>query len=185
MYEGPKNCINLSVGGSKIPDVNRDMDLFYTGKHDYFNSEHAIDINSMDITKVIICIGTNDILNTRTNVSRLYIPIQNMLRKAKLMFNCKVYLQSVIPIPDQPPGVANEVYMFNKIALKACISEECKYINVFDVFLKCNHFKKFFRVKRDGYLDIHPNREGQIIIARAYISIVRDRFDPQYHFRRY
>ena len=170
--------INLAKGGAKIPDVMKDMDSFFAGEHEYFNSEDAVSINLLDIKSVIISIGTNDILSSPRNVNRFFIPLQNLLRKAKLLFNCQVHFQSVVPIPSQPKHVADGVYTFNSLAVKACKSERCFYLDVFNKFLYCSSFAQFFNVKREGVCDIHPNRRGQGIIARAFIGVVRDHFDP-------
>lgn len=106
-----------------------------------------------------------------------------MLRKAKLLFDCNVYLQSVVPIPGKPPGVADSVYNFNNAAVKACKSEKCYYLDVFNEFLDCVSFEKYFRVyPNNTSIDIHPNRLGMSILARAYISVVRDKFDPFYRY---
>ena len=162
-----RTVINLSVGGSKIADMAKHMDLFYSQSHEYFQSKDAISLDKMNITNVIFCIGTNDILNARGNANRLYIPLQNMLRKAKLLFDCRIHLQSMIPIPSQPMYIADAVYAFNEVAVKACRAEKCYYINVFNDFLKCRDFSKFFYVKQK-HVDIHPNRLGQSILLIYY-----------------
>ena len=125
----------------------------------------------------IISVGTNDVLNARARASSLYIPLQNLMRKANLLFGCRVYFQSLIPIPNQPKFVAKSVYEFNDIAVKACRSERCYFVDVFDKFLECRNFSKFFVIKRNT-IDIHPNRLGQSIMARAFIPIIRNYFDP-------
>ena len=170
--------INLAQGGAKIIDVMKHMDSFFAGDHEYFSSDGALSINQISIKNVIISVGTNDILSSSRNVNRFFIPIQNLLRKAKLLFGCDVYFQSVIPIPSQPSHVANSVSIFNNLVMKACRAEHCFYMNVFNKFLECSSFDRFFSVKRNGDCDIHPNRRGQSIIAKSYISIVRDHFNP-------
>ena len=77
--------------------------------------------------------------------------------------------------------MAKKVYEFNEIALKVCRFERCYFIDLLDKFLKCRHFRKFFILKRNGEVDIHPNRLGNSILAKAYISIVRDYFNPRYN----
>ena len=132
----------------------------------------------MNIKNVIISVGTNDVLRSNGNVNRFYIPIQNLLRKAKLLFECQVYFQSVIPIPSKQSSTAKSVYEFNDLVIRACKSERCYFIDVFNEFLYCRSFDKFFDVKR-GVCDIHPNRTGLSILARAFIKIVRNHFDPR------
>ena len=173
-----KSVINLAVGGAKIPDMLKHMDQFFSGEHQYFQTEDAIPIDNMDINNVIFSVGTNDVLKIRHRVSSLYIPIQNLLRKAKAMFQCKIHFQGLIPIPNQPRETAQKVYEFNEMAIKACRSERCFYLEVISKFLECTHFEKFFIVKRNGETDIHPNRLGNSILARMYIAIVRDYFNP-------
>ena len=86
-----KSVINLAVGGAKIPGMLKHMDQFFSGEHQYFQTEDAIPIDNMNINNVIFSVGTNDVLKIRHRVSSLYIPIQNMLRKAKAMFQCKIH----------------------------------------------------------------------------------------------
>ena len=136
----------------------------------------------MNITNVIFSIGTNDVLKSPESTSRLYIPISNLLRKAKMLFQCKIHFQDLIPIPNQPAGVADAVYKFNGVAEKACRAEKCYLIQVFREFLRCNNFSKFYYVKKNGIIDIHPNKVGQSILAKSYISIVRDYFNPRSRF---
>ena len=173
-----KTVINLAVGGAKISDVQKHMDLFFSGEHDYYKTENAKTLDSMNVINVIISVGTNDVLKIRNRVSSLYIPIQNLLRKAKTLFKCKVHFQGLIPIPSQPRETADKVYEFNKIALKACQRERCYFLNVLDLFLNCNDFKKFFVLRRNGQVDIHPNKLGYSMLAKFYIKIVRDYFSP-------
>ena len=173
-----KSVINLAVGGAKIPDMLKHMDQFFSGEHQYFQTQNAIPIDNMNINNVIFSVGIHDVLKIRHRVSSLYIPIQNLLRKAKAMFQCKIHFQGLIPIPNQPRETAQKVYEFNEMAIKACRSERCFYLEVMSKFLECTHFEKFFIVKRNGETDIHPNRLGNYILARMYIAIVRDYFNP-------
>ena len=98
-----KHVINLARSGGKISDVCKDMDNFFKGSHEYFNSVSALKRDQMSVKNIIISVGTNDILNLNDSnkISRLYGPVQSMLRKAKYLFRCKVFIQSVIPIPGQ------------------------------------------------------------------------------------
>ena len=158
------------------------MNSFYTESHEYFDSESAVPLKNMNIKRVIICVGTNDILNTNIPITRLYIPIQQMLRKAQLLFQCKVVLQSVIPIPGKSRQVADMVYQFNRTAAEACRSLGCYFLDVFNDFLQCDSFRRFFAFRRNSReIDIHPNREGCSILARAYIVIIRGSFNPVIH----
>ena len=172
--------INLAEGGATIRDVSKSMEEFYSGKHQYFSSDGALKLEELDIKKVILSIGTNDILNIRDsrNINRLFSPLDNMLRKARSLFGCQVYAQSCIPIPGQRDDTRYATYEFNRILLRLCKQHRCYYLDVFEKFLNCWRFGELFVMKSDGRIDIHPNRAGMSILARSYIAIIRDYFDP-------
>ena len=181
-----KLVVNLSVSGSKIKHMTEHMDNFISQNHEYFKSPEAVPIDKMNITNVIFCIGTNDILNADTTdaIGRLYTPLEKLLRKAQVLFQCDVHLQSVIPIPTNSHRdsvrLAEKVRRFNRAAVDVCKATRCKYLDVFDDFLECDSFYKFYCTKRfnQNSIDIHPNRVGCSILARAYIPICRGYFNP-------
>ena len=175
-----KQVINLARSGSKIVDVSKDMESFIAGKHDYFKNDSAMKMEDIKVTNIILSIGTNDILRLRdpTSVNSLFVPIQSMLKKAKHLYNCKVVLQGVIPIPGQPNYIRHATLQFNRMAHQICRQQKCYFLDLWDDFLDCRHFSKFYIRRRDGYCDIHPNQAGLSILARAYIGIIRNYFDP-------
>ena len=173
-----KLCVNLSVSGAKIRDVASHMEDFYSQTHKYFSSENFVSLDSMNITDVIICVGANDVLNSRSSPSRLYAPIQGMVHKAKSLFNCRVHLQNLVPIPNPTKKIVDDVYCFNDTLLRVCRTERCHYIDLFNDFRRSGDLNKLFYVKQSGNIDIHPNRLGQSIMAKAYIPIVRSYFNP-------
>ena len=175
-----KLVINLCVGGAKISDVSEHMDDFFAGKGDYFTTEGAVSRDKMNIKNLIICVGTNDVLNAHNakDVNKLYIPIQQLLRKAKLLFNdSRVVFQSLIPIPTESDNVVKKVQTFNILARKICRSMSCIYMNVFDNFMQDKFVNLYRWNTRNNYLDIHPSNYGNSVLARRYISVIRGKFD--------
>ena len=175
-----KVVINLSHSGGKIIDVCKDMDDFFLGTHEYFKSESALKRDELVIENVILSVGTNDILRIReaNNVNRLYLPVEKMLRKAKDLFHCKIVMQGVIPIPSQPDDIRRGTIRFNDMVQRICQRQRCYFMDLWDNFLDCQKFSRFYVLRRDGYCDIHPNKEGMSILARAYIRVIRNYFDP-------
>ncbi|WP_366931880.1 SGNH/GDSL hydrolase family protein [Moritella sp.] len=174
--------INLSASGSKIYNICGAMDSFYTGEHTYFKSDNAIPIDDMIITKVIISVGTNDILQCKPHtINRLYIPLQNMMRKAKLLFNTEVLIQSVLPIPTFDNSIISDVHAFNKMCIQLCRNMRCRFIDVLYKFLDSDRYpdEKLYRYDtRRNRLDIHLSRDGLVVLGMAYIKCLRDRYDP-------
>ena len=124
--------------------------------------------------------GTNDILSIKDykKINRLFGPLDSMMRKATNFFGCKVYIQNCIPIPSQPDDIRYATYDFNSLLLRMCKQHKCFYVDVFEKFLNCKRFSELYVTRNNGRVDIHPNRAGMSILARTFIGIIRDYFDP-------
>ena len=177
-HRNPENVkvINCSVSGAKIPDISKQMDDFY--------SSGVCDVEKLEVKSVFISVGTNDLARLRERgVNHLYIPIENLLEKAKLYFgDADIYFQSVIPMPIKSNVIVDNLLSFNKLILKACRSQRCYYLDVFNNFLdKYGDFPKedLFRIdRRLNCLDVHLNYRGLGVLASAYISKIRGKFNP-------
>ena len=91
--------------------------VFFPGELQYFQSQDAI--NNAIFSVTIFSVGINDVLNIVHRVISLYILIQNLLMKAKAMFQCKIYFTGIIPIQNQTRHTAQKVHEFNEITIKA------------------------------------------------------------------
>ena len=176
------NVLNLSESGNRIHHISNDMDNFFTGKHRYFNSSDAMARDDLHITKVFISVGTNDILRTKSaGISRLYIPLKNLVRKAQLLFNTEVFVQSVIPIPTHDDTIISDVHKVNRMLIDICRSLRCQYMNLLDRFLTRERYvnTNLYRFdRRRNRVDLHLNYAGLSLLGKAYISVIRGGFDP-------
>ena len=79
-----QSVCKIAKGGRKINDVLQSL------------SEFSKDNPELDVTKLFICVGTNDIRNCHERgVFYLKIPLETLFNKAKELFpNAKVYIQS-------------------------------------------------------------------------------------------
>ena len=173
--------INLSVSGAKIPDVSKDMDDFFTGTHSHFKNTED-NLENLQIRNVFISIGTNDIRRLRNGTNHLYIPVENLLKKARTLFTgANIYFQAVLPMPLEEQYTVKNVLSFNNMVLRACAAQKCMYLDVFDKFLDPFCFPNKFLYRRNSSsnrADLHLNRLGLSVLARSYIDYIRGRFNP-------
>ena len=116
------------------------------------------------------------------SITRLYTPLKNMVRKAQLLFNTEVLVQGVVPIPTYDDSIVSDVHTVNRMFVDICRSLRCKFFNVLEKFLTRDRFvdvKCYCYNERKRCVDLHPNRNGMSILARAYISCIRGRFAPR------
>ena len=183
---GKRNCnvINLSKSGSKIGDINIAIDNFYKCENMQSQDERVVDPNN--VNKIIINIGTNDILNSPSASTRQYTPLQKLVTKLKLYYPCaKVYLTSVIPIPSYNAKIPQSVLSFNRMLIRLCKAMHCFYIDVFPDMLH-QGIPGDRHINEDMYRwnyrkqcsDIHLSSRGLSVLARHYIKIIGDHFNP-------
>ena len=162
--------LNESVSGALIKDVYTQMDTAYSK------------LSPDDVVKnIFICVGTNDITrNHRNGVTHLYAPIEGVLRKAMVLFpEADVYFQSLLPMPITNNRIVDDVLNFNKLVYKACKLNKCYFLDVFDKFLIDSDYLDYSLYQfRNNRVDVHPSSKGLGILARAYINIIRERFNP-------
>ena len=107
-----------------------------------------------------------------------------LIRALKTVFvGAKIFFQSLLSLPityENYKYIARNILVFNNLIFHACSHERVYIINVFNDFLKGN--------VRNPYLfpvnlrDIHPNRRGLGILARAYISRIHSKFFDPFSF---
>ena len=137
----------------------------------------------VDIEKIIISVGTNDIRHCPEGVGHLKGPLKYLANTIKeISPRSKVYFQSLIPLPlysnKYAHQVVNNILNFNKIIMNVCLYERCYYINVFNQLLdNRGHFRNNYLFKGNG--DIHLNARGMGILARNYIIAIHSNwFNP-------
>ena len=105
--------------------------------------------------------------------------IFKLIRALKTVFvGAKIFFQSLLPLPityENYKYIARNILDFNNLIFHVCSHERVYIINV-----KGN--------VRNPYLfpvnlrDIHPNRRGLGILARAYISGIHSKFFDPFSF---
>ena len=157
-----------------IPDVSTQMDDFFTSD---------IRDRQEKIKNVFICVVTNDVTKLQHGPNHLYLPIVNLIKKAKLLFKgANIYFQSLLPMPLLSQFTRSNVLKFNDIVLKACVAQKCFYLDVFGKFLDeyyCINPHLFRFNQSRNCIDVHLNSVGLGILARSYIDYIRPRrFNP-------
>ena len=134
----------------------------------------------MNIEKLILCVGTNDIRNIRgTGVKHLKSPLVKLFKKAKTLFpNAKVFVQSLLPLPIQNECTKNNVLNFNHILFDLCTKQHIYYLNLFHYFLGHDGLRsqKLFPGNNN---DVHLRNSAIGFLARFYIRTIHSkRFNP-------
>ncbi len=165
---GNFSVINLCKRGAKISAVQDMLD------------EHYLRANSREnasVEKVIISVGTNDLRNHKApTVGHLYTPMENLITRIKTYYpSATIYVQSLLPQRVQNAYTVCNVLGFNKLLVKLCAMNKCYYIDIFDQFLGDNKHPHHALYRWDG---VHLSNKGLSVLARAFISKIRGRFNP-------
>ena len=173
------NVINLSNGGAKIQTVNDTLDEFYSGIHAHFKDNDPV--SCISVTKVILCVGTNDIRNARWGkVNHLFYPLVQLIDKLKRYYpKASIFIQSLLPQRLVNIQVKYNVQNFNRLLRD--VSRRCSvyYLDMFSDFLNKYDMFPNSSLFRDN---VHPNQQGNRVLARSYIKIIRNQhFDRWYY----
>ena len=160
---------NIAVGGSKIADVEKQLEQFIMSNDDVI------------IEKVIISVGTNDIRYCRHGVDHLKGPLKKLCRTIELLTpGTKIFFQSLLPLPlkhrfdNTTPG---NVKAFNRLLFNICKFKRMYFIDVLNSFLGPNIWgcqlrdESLFNVN-----DIHPNTRGLGKLASFYSYALTSRY---------
>ena len=162
--KGKQSVYKIAKGGRKIDAVLQSL------------KEFSADNPELDVTKLFICVGTNDIRNCHEKgVFHLKTPLQTLFTTVKERFpNAKVYIQSLLPIPANRNRFSDRnVLSMNRVIFNLCSKYKLFFIDAFSIFLNrhgyrnTNLFPKFDEKKK--FYDIHPNPRGMGVLARQYI----------------
>ena len=156
-----QSVCKVAKGGRKINDVLQSL------------KEFSADNPELDITKLFICVGTNDIKNCHERgVFHLKTLLEGLFSMAKQLFpNAKVYIQSLLPIPSNGNRFSDRnVLSLNRMIFNLCSKHRIFFIDTFPYFQNrfgnrnVYLFPKFDARKQ--FFDIHPNPKGMGVLAR-------------------
>ena len=173
--KGKRNVVNLSERGAHIADVKKQLEKFY------MSHEHAG--GNVIVEKIFICVGTNDIRHCEEKGTRsMKVPLLYLAEQIKLMFpDAAVWFQSLLPLPWQNKFTYKNVEQFNQVIYEVCRQSQSYYLNVFQDFLVYNPYYGFsyrYEPLFVNYKNIHLNRTGLSILARRYINLIHNNFNP-------
>lgn len=171
--KGKQEVMNIARGGRKIEQVMTDIEKFL---HDH---------PDLQVKKLFVCVGTNDIRNCRDGIRHLKQPLANLMKFLKSQVpGAKIWFQSLPPI--QTNGckfTAKNVIAMNNMIYYTCSRFKLFYMDIFGSFLNINGsinpylFPKYDVAKKA--FDIHPNKRGMGVLAKAYIYIIHSKwFNP-------
>ena len=163
---GKVKVVNLCRRGAKINTLHDALD-------EHYRNEEPSEI----VDKVIISVSTNDLRNNKKNtVGHLYTPMENLVSKIKTFYpNAAIYIQSLLPLRVQNAFTVSNVLGFNKLLIRLCALNKCLYLDIFSQFLGENKHINPTLYRYDG---VHLSNKGLSVLARAYISKIRGRFNP-------
>ena len=163
---GKTRVVNLCKRGAKINHLHDVLD-------EHFKSECA----NEDVDKIILSVGTNDIRNNqKSSVGHLYSPMENLIAKIKTYYpGAIIYIQCLLPQRVTNAYTVSNVQGFNRLLFKLCALNQCFYLDIFEDFLDRNNHPNPTLYRQDG---VHLSAKGLSMLARAFISKIRGRFNP-------
>ena len=107
--------------------------------------------------------------------------MENLVCKLKTYYpGATIYIQSLLPQRIQNAFTVSNVLGFNKLLIKLSALNKCFYLDIFKDFLGGNNHPHPDLYRWDG---VHLSNKGLSVLARAYISKIRGRFNPSNHTR--
>ncbi len=173
LAKGKQTVYNIAKGGSKIEAVQQSIKAFV--------DEHP----ELEIKKLFISVGTNDIRNCHKGVYHLKGPLKKLMAQVKLLApSAKIWFQSLLPIPaNGNHDVERNVVSMNNLIFELCSKNRLLFVDVFSSFLNRyghRNFLLFPKYDVDKKLwDIHPNARGMGVLARHYLFLIHSKwFNP-------
>ena len=166
LAKGKQTVFKVAKGGRKIDAVLHSIEQFVRDHPD------------LELKKLFVCVGTNDIRYCQTGILHLKSPLQNFMSKIKSSApSAKIFVQSLLPIPanGNPKGEQNVVSM-NKLLFSLFSKFKLFYLDVFSSFLSSwgdRNYQLFSKYSVESKKwDIHPNARGMGVLARHYIFLI-------------
>ena len=173
LSKGKQTVVKISRGGRKICDVEEAVRKYVDANPD------------IEIKKLFICVGTNNISNNKEGISHLKSSLCNFIKSMKLLCPvAKIWFQSLLPMPTNGSIIfANNIMQFNYLVYNLCSRYKIFYLDVFSSFLDSQGLMntRLFPPPNaaKGRVDIHPNSKGMGVLARHYIFLIHSRwFNP-------
>ena len=162
-----KRVVNISQGGNTIKQVQKSLE------------DYALENSNVTVQKLLLCVGTNDLLRAQQGVKHLKRPYIDMLKVAKTLFpSAKIYCQSMLPLPIFKRNTAVNVNNMNYLIYEACTQQRVYYLDVFENFLNDFGFRSELLFPRT-IKDIHPDKRGIGVLAKFYIHLIHSKtFNP-------
>ena len=141
---------------------------------------HEKNGSSLQVKKVFLSIGTNDIKRYNVNgVRYLRRPINDLVKLTKELFPvATVFIQSLLPLPvNNRKFIVEDVSEMNRIIYDVCVQLKCNFIDLMFPLLNEHWVRNPSLFKKGG--NIHPNSLGYAVIGRIYIRAIHGgRFCP-------
>jgi len=163
--KGKKLVKNISKGGSTIKQVEESLKKFAS--------------DNPPVTKVFLSIGANDIRYAKCGVQHLKTPVADLLRTTKELFpRAKIWVQSILPIPQQREMMITDVQDMNVLIFRACMRLKVFFLNVSETFIDPNTRLRDTRYFPDPK-NVHLGKIGTSVLAKIYIRQIHSRhFNP-------
>ena len=171
--KGKQEVMNIAHGGRKIEQVMKDIEKF--------RKDHP----DVQVKKLFLSVGTNDIRHCKDGIRHLKQPLANLMKFLKSNLpGAKIWFQSLPPIRTNGcKFTARNVIAMNNMIYYTCSRFKLFYMDIFGSFLNINGsinpylFPKYDETKKS--FDIHPNKRGMGVLAKAYIYIIHSKwFNP-------
>ena len=162
-----RRVVNIAKGGFSVKDVVQSLEEFVKNNDD------------VHVDKLFISVGTNDIQHVHHGVQHLKGPYINMIKIAKKLFPyCKIFCQSLLPLPIQKHDTVINVTGMNSLIFDVCSRERVYYLDVFHTFLNPYGYRSDILFPHNAK-DIHPHTRGMGVLAKHYIYLIHSkRFNP-------
>lgn len=154
-----KKCINLSKSGAKVKDCASMIVDFVQSNND------------LNIERVIVSIGTNDVKLFKQDTNRFWVPLKDLIFKVRSCFgpNVSIVFQAVLPMKCMYTYTPSNFFGFNNLLIRLCRRFNCEYIDCFNDFLDCNGRD----INRFLYRDhLHLNTRGLEILAKHLKNVI-------------
>ena len=169
--KGKVTVVNVAEGGAKMDKVQKQLEDYCTAHPD------------VHVEKLLISVGTNDIRRVG-DIGILRGPVKQLFGKIGHLFpNCKVYVQSLLPLPlqnDNDKFTNKRVLDFNRILFNECVFRRFFFMDVFYPFTKFKRARSEPVKRFDPLFEnngIHPNpQKGMGVLARIYIRAIHSKY---------
>jgi len=160
---------NIAQSGFTIAKVRQSLATF-----------HNENCSSLQVSKLFLSIGTNDIRNFNNNgVRYLRRPIFELVQFAKKLFpKATIFIQSLLPLPvTNRRFIVEDISELNKILFNVSMTLKTQFMDLMNPLLDSSWVRNHLLFKKGG--NIHPNKRGYSVIGSIYLDAIHGkRFCP-------